>query len=258
MMDLNHGSGCVYGRENPGAELAARLDAVLEAALTAERDAASPRDYLGPRGSASHACGRLCFEYGGTAVDADAAFDGRILRVFEAGHRFEDMTIRWLRLAGFDLRSHKRDGSQFGFATAERRFRGHIDGVIVGGPDLGVSYPVLFEHKALASASWQDTVKRGIKASKPIYWAQAQVYMAYLGIEHTLFVALNRDTMRLYPEMIAFDAADAQALSDRAVTVIRSVEARLLLPRVSDDSDYYVCRFCPYRRRCHRINGAAA
>ena len=258
MMDLNHGSGCVYGRENPGAELAARLDAVLEAALTAERDAASQRDYLGASRIGEPCLRRLCFEYGGTPVDSDATFDGRILRVFEAGHRFEDMTIRWLRLARFDLRSHKRDGSQFGFATAERRFRGHIDGVIVGGPDLGVPYPVLFEHKALASASWQDTVKRGVRASKPIYWAQAQVYMAYLAIEHTLSVALNRDTMRLYPEIIAFDAADAQALSDRAVTVIRSVEARVLLPRISDDPDHYVCRFCPYRRRCHRINGAAA
>lgn len=258
MMDLNHGSGCVYGRENPGAELASRLDAILEAALTAERDAASPRDYLGASRIGEPCLRRLCFEYGGTPVDADAAFDGRILRVFEAGHRFEDMTIRWLRLAGFDLRSHKRDGSQFGFTAADGRFRGHIDGVIVGGPDLGVPYPVLFEHKALASASWQDTVKRGVRASKPIYWAQAQVYMAYLAIEHTLSVALNRDTMRLYPEIIAFDAADAQALSDRAVTVIRSVEARVLLPRISDDPDHYVCRFCPYRRRCHRINGAAA
>lgn len=64
--------------------------------------------------------------------------------------------------------------------------------------------------------------------------------------------------MRFYPEMIAFDAADAQALSDRAVMVIRSVAARELLPRISDDPDHYVCRFCPYRRRCHRIKGAVA
>ena len=74
----------------------------------------------------------------GIHVDPDAPFSGRILRVFEAGHRFEDMTIRWLRLAGFDLRSHRRDGSQFGFETAAGKFRGHIDGVIVSGPDLGV------------------------------------------------------------------------------------------------------------------------
>lgn len=258
MMDLNHGSGFAYGRENIDPALAARLDTILEAVLTAERDAAPPRDYLGASRIGEPCLRRLCFEYGGTPVDQNAVFDGRILRVFEAGHRFEDMTIRWLRLAGFGLRSHKRDGSQFGFATADGRFRGHIDGVIVGGPDLGVSYPILFEHKALSSTSWQDTVKRGVKASKPIYWAQAQVYMAYLAIEHTLFVALNRDTMRLYPELIAFDAADAQALSDRAVTVIRSVEARELLPRIADDPDHYVCRFCPYRRRCHRITGAGA
>ncbi|CEG09686.1 hypothetical protein BN961_03116 [Afipia felis] len=258
MMDLNQGSGFAYGRENTDLALAARLDTILEAALTAERDAAPPRDYLGASRIGEPCLRRLCFEYDGTSVDQDAVFDGRILRVFEAGHRFEDMTIRWLRLAGFDLRSHKRDGSQFGFAAADGRFRGHIDGVIVGGPGLGVSYPILFEHKALSSASWQDTVKRGVKASKPIYWAQAQIYMAYFAIEQTLFVALNRDTMRLYPELIAFDPADAQALSDRAVTIIRSVEARELLPRIADDPDHYVCRFCPYRRRCHRINGAAA
>ena len=259
MLDLNHGSGFVYGQENAGTALATRLEALLETALTTERDACPPRDYLGASRIGEACLRRLCFEYGGTPVDPDAAFDGRILRVFEAGHRFEDMTIRWLRLAGFDLRSHKRDGSQFGFATADGRFRGHIDGVIVGGPKLGVPYPILFEHKALSSSSWQDTVKRGVKVSKPIYWAQAQVYMAYLAVEWTLFAALNRDTMRLYPELIAFDPADAQALSDRAVAVIRSVEARELLPRISDDPDHYVCRFCPYLRRCHYgKKGAAA
>jgi hypothetical protein len=258
MIDLNHGSGFVYGREDAGPSLADRLDAALEPALAAERDAAPRRDYLGASRIGEPCLRRLCFEYGGTPVDSGAAFDGRILRVFEAGHRFEDMTIRWLRLAGFDLRNQKRDGSQFGFSAAEGRFRGHIDGVIVGGPDLGAPYPMLFEHKALASSSWQDTVKRGVKASKPLYWAQVQVYMAYLSVERTLFVALNRDTMRLYPELIAFDPAAAQALSDRAVAVIRSVEARELLPRIADDPDHYLCRFCPYRVRCHRLDGGAA
>lgn len=258
MIDLNHGSGFVYGREEAGPTLADRLDAVLEPALAAERDAAPRRDYLGASRIGEPCLRRLCFEYAGTPVDSGAWFDGRILRVFEAGHRFEDMTIRWLRLAGFDLRNQKRDGSQFGFSAADGRFRGHIDGVIVSGPDLGVPYPILFEHKALASSSWQDTVKRGVMASKPVYWAQVQVYMAYLGVERTLFVALNRDTMRLYPELIPFDAAAAQALSDRAVAVIRSVEARELLPRIADDPDHYLCRLCPYRVRCHRLEGGAA
>lgn len=258
MIDLNHGSGFTYGRAEGGAVLAERLDAILETALTTERDFSPLRDYLGASRIGEPCLRRLCFEYGGTPVDIGSEFDGRILRVFEAGHRFEDMTIRWLKLAGLVLRSHKRDGSQFGFAAADGRFRGHIDGVIVGGPDLSVPYPMLFEHKALSSASWQDTVKQGVKASKPIYWAQIQIYMAYLAVERTLFVALNRDTMRLYLEVIAFDAAEAQALSDRAVAVIRSVDARQLLPRIADHPDHYVCRFCPYRRRCHHLGGGGA
>jgi hypothetical protein len=257
-VDLNHGSGFVYGREPAGPALAKLLDAAIEPALAAERDTQPRRDYLGASRIGEPCLRRLCYEYGGTPVDAGAAFDGRMLRIFEAGHRFEAMTIRWLRLAGFNLLSARGDGSPFGFAAAGGRFRGHIDGVIIDGPDLGAPYPLIFEHKALVSSSWQDTVKRGVQASKPIYWAQVQVYMAYLAVKRTLFVALDRDTMRLYPELVAFDAAAAQALSDRAVMVIRSVEARELLPRIADDPDHYLCRFCPYRRRCHRLAGAAS
>lgn len=56
----------------------------------------------------------------------------------------------WLRAAGFDLRTERRDGGQFGFSAAGGRLRGHFDGVIVGGgPDVGIAWPALWEHKAL-------------------------------------------------------------------------------------------------------------
>ena len=137
-------------------------------------------------------------------VDDGADFSGRMLRIFEAGHRFEEMTIRWLRLAGFDLRTHKRNGEQFGFSVADGRFRGHIDGVIVGGPDDRRRIPAaLSSTRRSDRPSWQDVVKRGVKASKPIYWAQVQVYMAYLAVERTLFVALDKDTQALPYELVA-------------------------------------------------------
>ena len=75
--------------------------------------------------------------------------------------------------------------------------------------------------------------------------------MAYLAVERTLFVALDKDTQSLRYELVSFDPPAAQALSDKAVTVIRAVEARELLPRISDDPDFFVCRLCPYRIRCH-------
>jgi hypothetical protein len=253
LLDFNHGSGFVHGRAPAPPPIGERIDAVMDAALLAERATVPPRNYLGASRIGEPCARRLCYELMHIPVDDGADFSGRLLRIFEAGHRFEVMTIRWLRLAGFDLRTHKRNGAQFGFSVAGGRFGGHIDGVIVGGPDSGIEYPVLFEHKALKSSSWQDTVKQGVKISKPIYWAQVQVYMAYLAIEHTLFVALDKDTQSLRYELVPFDPPAAQALSDKAVAVIRAVAVRELLPRISDDPDFFACMFCPYRARCHAI-----
>jgi len=250
LIDLNHHSGFVYGRAPAPPPIGERIDALVDAALVAERTASPPRDYLGASRIGEPCARRLCYELMQVPIDAGAEFSGRFLRVFETGHRFEEMTIRWLRLAGFDLRTHKRSGEQFGFSTAEGRFRGHIDGVIVTGPDVGLEYPALFEHKALRSASWQDIVKKGLKAAKPVYWAQVQVYMAYLTIERTLFVALDKDSQALHFDLVRFDPAQAQTLSDKAVDVLRAVSAGELLPRVASAPDFYLCRFCPYGSRC--------
>jgi hypothetical protein len=252
-IDLNHGSGFVYGRAGAAPPLGLRIDAHVDAALLAERATVPPRDYLGASRIGEPCARRLCYELLQTPVDDGAEFSGRMLRIFEAGHRFEEMTIRWLVLAGFNVRTHTRNGGQFGFSVAGGRFRGHIDGVILGGPDVGIEYPILFEHKALKSSSWQDVVKHGVKVSKPIYWAQVQVYMAYLTVYWTLFVALDKNTQALRYELVPFDPPAAQALSDKAVAVIRAVEVRELLPRVSDDPDFYLCTFCSYRIRCHAI-----
>jgi hypothetical protein len=252
-IDLNHHSGFVYGRAPASPPIGERINALVDAALMAERAVVPARDYLGASRIGEPCARRLCYELMQVSVDDGADFSGQMLRIFEAGHRFEEMTIRWLRLAGFDLRTHKRNGEQFGFSAAEGRFRGHIDGVIVGGPDIYIEFPILFEHKAIRSSSWQDVVKQGVKASKPIYWAQVQIYMAYLAIEHTLFVALDKDTQAVRYELVPFDPAAAQALSDKAVAVIRAVEARELLPRISDNPDFFICTFCPYRVRCHAI-----
>jgi hypothetical protein len=252
-IDLNHGSGFVYGRAPSAPQIGECIDALVDGALMAERAATPPRNYLGASRIGEPCARRLCYELMQIPVDDGAEFSGRMLRVFETGHRFEDMTVRWLQLAGFDLRTRKRNGEQFGFSAANDRFRGHIDGVIVDGPDIGAAYPVIFEHKAVKSASWQELVKKGVKAAKPIYWAQVQVYMAYLSIERTLFVALDKDTQALRFELVAFDPPAAQQLSDKAVEVIRAVEAGELLPRVSDDPDFFICRPCPYRVRCHRL-----
>lgn len=251
MLDLNHHSGFVYGRAaGEPVPLGARINAHIDAALVAERDAQRPRDYLGASRIGEPCARRLVYEFTKTLVDPGKEFAGQTLRIFEAGHVFEDLAIRWLRSAGFDLRTQTREGGQFGFETAGGRIRGHVDGVIVGGPEIGLTWPVLWEHKALKASSWNDTAKKGVRASKPVYFAQMQIYMAYMALDAALFTALNKDTCELYHEHVPFDAAEAQALSDKAVGVLRAAQAGELLPRIAAHADFYLCRFCPFSARC--------
>ena len=184
-------------------------------------------------------------------MDPEKGFSGRLLRIFERGHRTEDMAIRWLRLAGFQLKTEDGQGQQFGFSVANGRLRGHVDGVLISGPE-GFAYPALWENKCLGAKSWRDVEKRKLAVSKPVYAAQIALYQTYLGLhEHpALFTAVNADTMEVYAELIPFDAGLAQRMSDRAVRVIEATEAGDLLPRAFTDSTHFECKFCAWADRC--------
>ncbi|MGE0424952.1 MAG: hypothetical protein AB7O88_22025 [Reyranellaceae bacterium] len=253
LIDLNHGSGFVYGVDAYAEPPGARINALIDAALVARYRRQLPRDYLGGSRIGEPCARKLVYEIAHTPKDEGRDFDGALLRIFDAGHQFEALSIRWLRAAGFDLRTHRRDGEQFGFVAAGGRLRGHIDGVIVAGPDIGVSWPALFEHKAVNARSWTEIAKRGVQLSRPVYYAQLQIYMAYMALETALFSALNKDNQALHHEIVAFDAPAAQALSDRAVDIIRAAEAGELPPRVAASRDFHLCRWCAYARRCWEV-----
>src|SRR5690606_21088624 len=202
---------------NTTASLSDRMQALVDAALEIERDATAPREYLGASRLGASCERQLQYEYVKAPVDHGRNFSGRLLRIFERGHQTEYMVIRWLRLAGFTLKTEGRNGEQFGFSVADGKLRGHCDGVLVAGPD-GFAYPALWENKCLGAKSWNDLAKKGLAISKPVYAAQVAVYQAYLGLhEHpAIFTAVNADSMEIYTEAVPFDAALAQRMSDRA------------------------------------------
>jgi len=253
LVDFNHQSGFVYGHGYPTPDTNQHINALVDRALVDANRRQRPRDYLGASRIGEPCTRKLVFEVTHTPPDPDKAFDGGILRVFAAGHQFEDLAIRWLRTAGFDLRTAGADRGQFGFETADGHIKGHIDGVIVDGPDVGITWPALWEHKALKASSWNETVKRGVRASKPVYYGQVQIYMAYMDLAVALFTAMNKDTQELHHEVVPFNAQEAQALSDKAVDVIRAAEAGEILPRISTQSDFYLCRWCAFAQRCWKL-----
>ncbi|WP_373504653.1 hypothetical protein [Aestuariivirga sp.] len=251
LIDLNHGSGACYEAE---ASLSSAVNAYIDDALIARHRLQVPRTYLGASRIGEECSRRLAYEYMRTPEDPDKAFSGQTLRIFAVGHQFENLTISWMRGAGFELRTQRRDGGQFGFETAGGRIKGHIDGVIVSGPDIGVRWPALWEHKAVKAKSWTDVVKRGVAHSKPVYYAQLQLYMAYMELEVALFTCLNKDTQELHHERVDLVPHVAQALSDKAADIIRAVECNDLPSRIAASPDFYICRFCPFHSSCWEMN----
>ena len=246
---------------NPRPSVADRINALVDTALIAEREATPPRTYLGAS-RLGHACERaLQFEFAGAPKDEGADFRGQTLRIFEIGHQLEDLAIRWLRAAGIDIytrKGNRPDGEQFGFSVAGGRIRGHVDGIIADAPAaLGLHTPALWECKTMNAKNWRACVKDGVTVSKPVYAAQIAIYQAYM--EHSvpgissapaLFTAINKDTAELHHERVAFDAALAQRMSYRAVRILQATDAGDLLPRIAASRDFFECRFCAHAGRC--------
>ncbi len=95
-------------------------------------------------------------------------------------------------------------------------------------------------------------VKTGVTAARPVYAAQIALYQAYMKLTEApaLFTARNRDTQELYHELVPFDAALAQRMSDRAVLILQASDAGELLPRCAKEPEFYLCRGCAFRERC--------
>jgi hypothetical protein len=249
---------------NSRSQTSEHVNAAIDAALVAGNAATPPRSYLG--GSRlGHACERaLQFEFVKAPKDEGADFDGRLLRIFGIGHALEDVAVAWLRTAGFDLYTRRGGGAhgeQFGFSVAGGRIRGHVDGVLAGGPSIpGMAFPALWECKTMNAKSWRETANKGVAASKPIYAAQIAVYQAYMdasvpGVADNpaLFTAVNKDTAELHHELVPFNAELAQRMSDRGVRILAATDAGDLLPRISTKPDHFECRFCPWAKRCWRL-----
>jgi hypothetical protein len=151
VLDFNH-------RPKPPS-FADRMNSLIDGALVDADLARPPRGYLGGSRLGDPCQRRLQYEYLDVPRDDGASFLGLQLHIFAAGHAFEDLVVGWLRAAGFDLRTHNRAGEQFGFSVAGGRIQGHVDGVIVGGPD-GFAYPALWECKSANAKNWRESADR--------------------------------------------------------------------------------------------------
>lgn len=227
-----------------------RINEILDAKLIEYHRHQKKRDYLGVSSIGDECMRKVQLQYEGK----EAEFSASTLRTFDIGHSLEDLVTEWMHIAGFDLKTRNENGEQFGFSTAEGRIKGHVDGLIYAFPEelekTELRPQALWECKTLNHKSWGETAKKGLILTKPLYFAQIQLYMAYLELEQCLFTALNKDTSKLYFELVPFDSEAAQRYSDRAVQIIKASENGETVPCISGDPSFFKCRMCGFKDIC--------
>lgn len=209
----------------------------------AELPETNTRHYLGASAIGSECLRKVQFDW-----QCDPVFPARIKDVFLRGHFFEDVSREHLVAAGFTFAPPER----LAFQAVDGLFRGHADGIIVAGPQLpDLRYPCLWEHKCLKAKGWQAIERDGLSGLYASYAGQVAIYQAYLDCTNpALFTVLNADTCERLHLLVPFDAQLAQAMSDRAVSVIEATRSGELLPRISEDPEDWHCKACGHRGRC--------
>ena len=176
-------------------------------------------------------------------------FDGRILRLFRRGHLEEEQLVIDLEAAGITVSAETEDGEQWRASALWGHLGGSIDFALLGLKEMPTIWH-LGECKTHSKKSFEDLEKKGVQKSKPVHYAQTIIYMELFGFTHSAYFAICKDDDRIYLERYRADKYYAGELLEKAERIIKSTEEPA---RISDDADYYLCRWCDAREVCHGI-----
>jgi hypothetical protein len=208
------------------------------------------RGYLGASGIGTACERRIWNQF--HWIDDDA-MTARSIKAIEDGHYSEDVMAARLRLVpGLRLWTEGGDGKQFNFKDGH--IRGNLDGKIKGihrNPNdmhvwehkcnndkkFGVLVKLIVDNESTALFNWDET-----------YFAQAQTYMHYLGIQWHYLTACSSGSRDEISCITAYDPAAAKHYIDRAREIIKADKPP---PRISSKSSWYQCKMCPFTDNCH-------
>ena len=236
MLDFNR----AHLSESP---ISVAINALIEKAEPPEENS---RHYLGASAIGAECLRKVQYDW-----QVDPVHPSRTRDIFRRGHLLEELSRQHLIRAKFKFAPEER----LAFSAAGGLFRGHADGIIFEGPQLpGVGYPCLWEHKAPGDKGWRALERDGLEKAYPQCAAQVWTYQAYLDVaqQPAIFTSFNANTCERMHLLVPFDAAQAQAWSDRTVVVIEATRAGELLPRAYDDPKDWRCRMCGHNKRCWR------
>lgn len=184
----------------------------------------------------------------------DQYHSGRLLRLFERGQLEEKRFINELKAAGIECYDvDDRTNKQFQHSDCAGHVGGSMDGVGRGFLESPKKWHVL-EFKTHSEKSFNELRAKGVEQSKPLHFAQMQLYMHWSELERAFYLAVNKNTDELYSERIRYNEKIAEQLLKKAWDV---VQADRPLERMTEDMSFYLCKFCNHYETCHKRKVAA-
>lgn len=202
-----------------------------------------PRPHMGAS-LLGHPCDRwLWLSFRWSVVEK---FPGRILRLFRRGHMEEVTLVSDLRAIGIDIQKTGKSQSRVDFGS---HVSGSVDGVAECGVPFGDGKQYVVEFKTHSKKSFDHLEDNGVEKSKPMHYAQMQVYMLGMKIDRALYVAICKDDDRIWTEQVKFNADVANLIVERGKRI--ALSDRMPEP-LSADPSWYQCKFCPAHEFCHK------
>lgn len=205
-----------------------------------EAEKQKPRPHMGAS-MLGHVCDRWLWLSFRWAVQPE--FKGRMLRLFNRGHREEPVIINDLKSIGIKVRNLKnQDRVDFGCHVS-----GSIDAIIDGGVPEAPYKLHIGEFKTHNLKSFNKLELEGVQKAKPEHYVQMQVYMLGTGIDRALYVAVCKDDDRIYTERVRLDKEVANKAVERGKRLALSER---MPPPISTDPSWFQCKFCDARKFC--------
>lgn len=177
---------------------------------------------------------------------------GRMQRLFQDGHWYEERFIEMLRGIGCKfIQVDEASGKQLGMSDVNGHFGGSCDGNMFvasryAGKNFSVETKFLAEFKTINEKGYAKF--HDVKESKPTYWAQICTYGFKLGIKYALFFIVNKNTSNLCIEIVELDHDFGKFLIDKAAFIINQPVPP---ERITDNSSDFRCKQCDYHGVCH-------
>lgn len=165
-------------------------------------------------------------------------------RLFKRGHREEPIIQADLRSIG--IVCHVDQNNQPEVVCCNGHCKGHCDDVLTRVPDAPKTAH-LGEYKTHNDKSFTDLVKKGLKLSKPVHYAQMIAYMDKLKLTRGLYVAVNKNDDRRYYERISENPEYASKLFAKAEMIINAKTP----PDRIGNANWYECKWCSFYLICH-------